>query len=37
MSGGLFVYLLTKQEFLVVYKDAYEWLQLKQSFFMRIN
>ena len=25
MSRGLFVYLLTKQELLIVYKDAYKY------------
>ena len=36
LSGGSFMHLLTKQELLIVYKDAYRKLQLKQ-FFMRIN
>lgn len=27
------IYLLTKQELLIVYKDAYTWFQLKQNNF----
>ena len=33
MLGGSFVYLLTKQELLIISKDAYKWLQLKQNHF----
>lgn len=33
MLEGLFVYLLAKQELLIVYKDAYKWLPLKQNRF----
>lgn len=31
MLGGSFVYLLTKQELLINFKDAYKWLQLKKN------
>lgn len=33
MLGGLFVYLLTKQELLIISEDASKWLQLKQYHF----